>query len=79
MECSGKREIRGEVEKEWMESVEEWKDVERKEVSVVKREKRMDEMKVHMSKPRSFEMNGQTMRCSEGVQSWFIDRELQSV
>ena len=62
-----------------MESVEEWKDVERKEVSVVKREKRMDEMKVHMSKPRSFEMNGQTMRCSEGVQSWFIDRELQSV
>ena len=79
MECSGKREIRGEVEKEWMESVEEWKDVERKEVSVVKREERMDEMKVHMSKARSFEMNGQTIRCSEDWQSWFIDRELESV
>ena len=37
MEYSGKREIREEVEKEWMESVAEWKSVEEKEVSVVKR------------------------------------------
>ena len=79
MECSGKREIRGEVGKEWLSSVETWKSVEMKDVSVVKREVRVDEMKIHMSKPTSFSMNGQTIRCSEGWNSWFIDRELQSV
>ena len=79
LECSGKREIRGEVKKEWMESVEEWKSVEEKEVSVVKREERVDEMNVHMSKPAAFEMNGQRIKCLEKWQSWFIDRELKSV
>ena len=79
MECSGKREISGEVKKEWMESVEEWKSVEEKEVSVVKREESVDEMNVHMSKPTAFEMNGQRIRCSERWQSWIIDRELKSV
>ena len=79
MECTGKREISGEVKKEWMESVEEWKDVRMKEVEVMEREERLGELKVHVSKPTSFIMNGQTIRCSEGMQSWFIDRELQSV
>ena len=79
MECSGKREIGGEVKKEWLESVEDWKYVKMKEVQVMKREERLDELKVHVSKPPSFVMNGQTIRCSEGGQSWFIDRELQSV
>ena len=79
MECSKMREIRGEVKKEWMESVEEWKSVEEKEVSVVKREENVDEMNVHMSKPTAFEVNGQRIRCSETFQSWFIDRELKPV
>ena len=79
MGCSGKRSIRGEVKKEWMESVEKWKYVRMKEVEVVKREERLGELKVHVSKPTSFIMNGQTIRCSEGGQLWFIDRALQSV
>ena len=79
MECSKKREIRGEVKKEWMESVEEWRYVEEKEVEVVKKEEKLSDMKVHLSKPSSFEIYGQTIRCSEGRQSWFIDRALQSV
>ena len=79
MEYSGKREIRGEVKKEWMESVEKWKSVEEKEVSVVKREENVDEMNVHMSKQAAFEVNGRRIRCSETFQSWFIDRELTSV
>ena len=62
-----------------MESIEEWKYVERKEVEVVKREERLSEMKLHMSNEGSFEMNGQRIRCTEGWQSWFIDRELKSV
>ena len=69
----------GEVKKEWMESVEEWKSVEEKEVSVMKREERIPENKIHMSKPSSFTMNGQKLTCSERMQSWFIDRELKSV
>ena len=73
------REIRGEVKKEWMESVEEWRYVEEKEVEVVKKEERLSEMKVHLSKPSSFEINGQTINCSGEWQSWFIDRELRSV
>ena len=79
MECSGKREIRGEVEKEWMESVEEWKSVEEKEVSVVQREDNIGENEMHMSKRSSFSMNGRMIRCSERWQSWIIDRELKSV
>ena len=79
MECSGKREIRGEVKKDWMETVEEWKSVKMKEVEVVKREERLDELKAHLSTPTSFVTNAQTIRCSEGMQSWFIDRALQSV
>ena len=79
MECSGKREIRGEVKKEWMESVEEWKSVEEKEVRFVKREESVDEMNVHMSKATAFEVNGQRIRCLEKLQSWIIDRELKSV
>ena len=79
MECSGKREIRGEVKKEWMESVEEWKSVEEKEVSVMKREDKIGENEMHMSKRSSFSMNDKMIRCSERRQSWFIDRELKSV
>ena len=62
-----------------MESVEKWKETEEKDVEVVKREERMDEMEVHMSKRSAFTINGQTIRCSEGFQSWFIDKELTSV
>ena len=79
MECSGKREIRGEVEKEWMESVEEWEDVEEKEVSVVKREERISGNEMHLSKRSSFTINNKMIRCSEEYQSWIIDRELKSV
>ena len=79
MECSGKREIRGEVEKEWMESVEEWKSVEEKEVSVMKREDKIRENEMHMSKRSSFSMNDKMIRCSEKFQSWIINRELKSV
>ena len=79
MECSGKREIRGELKKEWMESVEEWKSVEEKEVSVVKREEEISENEMHMSKKSSFEVNDRMIRCSEKCQSWIIDRELKSV
>ena len=79
MECSGKREIRGEVKKEWMESVEEWKSVERKKVSVVKREERIPENEIHLSKSSSFEVNDKMIRCSDEWQSWIIDRELKSV
>ena len=79
MECSEKREIRGEVEKEWMDSVEEWKSVEEKEVSVVEREETIPENEMHMSKRSSFSMNGRMIRCSERWQSWIIDRELKSV
>ena len=62
-----------------MESVEKWNWVERKEVEVVKREERLDEMKVHIPTSLSYTMNGHTIRCLEGEQSWFIDRELKSV
>ena len=79
MGCSGKREIKGEVRKEWMESVEEWKSVEEKEVSVVKREDNIGENEMHMSKRSSFTMNGRIIRCSEKWQSWIINRELKSV
>ena len=79
MECSGKREIRGEVKKEWMESVKEWGDVEEKDVSVVKREEKISENEMHMSKKSSFIINGQRIKCSEEWQSWIIDRELKSV
>ena len=79
MECSGKREIRGEVEKEWMESVEEWKSVEEKEVSVMKREDKIRENEMHMSKRSSFSINDKMIRCSEEWQSWIINRELKSV
>ena len=77
MECSGKREIRGEVKKEW--SLEEWKSVEEKEASVVKREDKIGENEMHVSKRSSFTMNGRLIRCSEECQSWIIDRELKSV
>ena len=79
MECGGKREIEGEVKKEWMESVSEWEGKLMKEVSVVKREESVSEIRVHMSKPSSFSVNGRMIKCSEGWQSWIIDRELKSV
>ena len=79
MECSGKREIKGEVRKEWMESVEEWEGVEEKEVEVVKREERVDEMEVHTSDVSAFDVNDRIIRCSGPWNSWFIDRELKSV
>ena len=79
MECSGKREIRGEVEKEWMESVEEWEDVEEKEVSVVKREDKIGENEMHMSNRSSFLMNRRIIICSEEWESWIINRQLTSV
>ena len=79
MECSGKREIIGEVKKQWIEVVKEWKDVEEKEVSVVEREDKIGENEMHMSKRSSFSMNDKMIRCSDGWQSWFIDRELKSV
>ena len=79
MECSENREIRGEVKKEWIESVEEWKSVEMKEVEVMKKEEEISENEVHMSKRSSFEMNGRMIRCSEGCQTWILDRELNSV
>ena len=79
MECSGKREIEGEVKKEWMESVKEWEWKERKEVEVMKKEENMDEMNIHTSDPDSFELNGRTINCSEQWQSCIIDRELKSV
>ena len=79
MECSGKREIRGEVKKEWMESVEEWKSVEEKEVSVVQREGKIGENEMRMSKRGSFSMNDKMIRCSEGCKSLIINRELKSV
>ena len=79
MEYSGRREITGEVEKEWMESVCEWKSVEEKEVRVVKREEKISDNKMHMSKRSSFTMNDKMIRCSEKRQSWIIDRELKSV
>ena len=79
MKCSGKREIKGEVKKEWMESVEKWEDMEEKEVAVVKREERIAENEMHMSKPSSFTLNDKLIRCSTGRQSWIIDRELKSV
>ena len=78
MKDSDKREIRGQVEKEWMESVEE-KSVEEKRVTVVKREGTIAENVIHMSNPGSFTINGRTIRCSENWQSWVIDRELKSV
>ena len=78
MKCLGKREIFGEVKKEWMESVKEWKPVEKKEVLVVKREDNIRENEIHMSKRSSFTMNGRMIRCSEKFQSWIIDRELKS-
>ena len=79
MKCLGKREIFGEVKKEWMESVKEWKPVEKKEVLVVKRGDNLRENEIHMSKRSSFTMNGRMIRCSEKFQSWIIDRELKSV
>ena len=79
MEYSGRREITGEVEKEWMESVCEWKSVEEKEVSVVKREERISGNEMHLSKRSSFTINNKMIRCSEEYQSWIIDRELKSV
>ena len=79
MDCSGKREISGEVKKEWVESVGRFKFPEGKEVEVVKREERLTEMKTHMSKASSFEINDRTIICSSRMQSWFIDRELKSV
>ena len=79
MECSGKREISGEVKKEWIASVSEWKDVERKEVEVVKKEEKLNELKVHLSKQTSFRMNDQTILCTEAGAAWFLYRELTSV
>ena len=79
MRCEGERRISGEVKKEWVESVEKWKWVEGKDVEVVKKEERLTEMKTHMSNASSFDVDGQTIRCSEGWQSWFLDRELRSV
>ena len=79
MEYSGKRDITGEVQKEWMDEVKEWKDVEEKTVEAVKREENISETEMHMSKRSSFFLNGKTIRCSEKFQSWFINRELKSV
>ena len=79
VESSWKREISGEVEQEWMESVKEWKDVEEKKVSIVKREDKIAENEIHMSKRSSFSMNDKLISCSEGFQSWIIDRELKYV
>ena len=79
MQCSGKREIRGEVRKEWMESIQEWQLVKMKEVEVVKREGVLANIQVHMSKRSSFEVIDQTIRCTEGFQSFFIDREFAPV
>ena len=79
IESTEKGEIRGEVKKEWMESVEEWKLVEGKEVSVVKREVNINKMEIQLSKPNSFSMNGRMIKCSEELQTWFIGRELKSV
>ena len=79
MECAGKREIEGEVKKEWMESVKEWEDVEMKEVEVVKKEEVLNDMPVHLSKQKSIRIANKTIRCSKGGESWLIDRELKSV
>ena len=80
MECSGKREIRGEVKKEWIQSVKAWNNPERKVVEVVKQEERIDRMELHMSKPTAFVIfNGKILRCSEERQSLFINRELKTV
>ena len=79
MECSGKREIRGEVKTQWMDSVEEWKPVDEKDVAVVKREERLSKLKLYLSNPSSFGLNGQMINCSESNQSWFINQELKSV
>ena len=79
MECSGKREIQGEVKKEWMQSVDEWKGIQEKKLSVVKREDKIGENEMHTSKRSSFEVNDKMIRCSEKCQSWIIDRELKSV
>ena len=69
----------GEVKKDWMESVERWKEMEQKGVQVVKKVERIEEIKVHMSKDSSFEVNGGIIKCSEAWQSWIIDQELKSV
>ena len=79
MKCLGKKEIMGQVKKEWMESVEEWKSVEEKDVLVVQREDKIGENEMHMSRRSSFSMNDKSIRCSERVQTWFLDRELKSV
>ena len=79
MKCSGKREIIGEVKKEWMESVEEWKSVKMKEVRVMMRKEKISENEMHMSLPSSFRINGRTIRCSPGGQTWFLDRQLKDV
>ena len=79
MECSGKREIIGEVKKEWIEAGKEWKNAEEKKVAVVKREDKIGENEMHLSKPNSFSMTGQTITCREKFQSWIINRELKSV
>ena len=52
-----------------MESVEEWKDVEEKEVSIVKREEKISENEMHGSNGSSFSMNGRIIRYSEELQS----------
>ena len=79
MECSGKREISGEMKKEWMDSVEEWKWELEKGVDIVKREEEISENEIHLSKTSSFSMNDKMIRCSEKWQSWIINRELKSV
>ena len=73
------REISREVKTEWLESVEEWKPVKWKSVPVVKKEELLPEMKIHLSKPSSFKIIGQTIRSSVKWQSCLIDRELKSV
>ena len=83
MESEGEREIEGEVKKEWMESVEKWKEVEGKRGDVVKKIERMEEMNVYMTVSvdlrDAFEVNGSIIRCYEGWHTWMVDREVRSV
>ena len=81
MECSGKREILGEVKKEWMETVEVWKSVEEKEVFAVKKVETMQDLNIYLSNESSFTILyfSSLISCSGKWKSWFIDQDLKSV